>query len=260
VGVDWMDMGGIIGDSFKYPFSNWQRFLTFGLLVTVYALLFEIISRNFVSSPLFGLLVFPAIISYFFMMGYQLRAIRNTIIGESELPAYNRWLGMFLDGLRMFFAELIYGILPGIILVLGFVLMVSGSSSNPILGLLLLLLGVVVLIVFVTISVIAISNMAYYNEFGAAFRFDEILEKIKSIGWFNLILILIVLGIIEFLLALVGALLSLIPAYLGLIISSLIVNSFIYLFSSRAYGLIYKNTIVDETEEHMDIEKPSLNK
>lgn len=243
-----MDMGKIIEDSFKYPASNWKRLLMFGLIVLIYQLSIEIIMVYTEVSALVLLLLIPFIITYLLILGYQLRAIGTSIRGKMEAPELNNWPKMLLDGLRMFIIGLIYGIIPAIVLSVGFVLLFVGSSSIKIAGAIILLLGVVLLFIMALIMLMAISNMAYHGEVGAALRLSEIKERIKKIGWLNYILIFIILMVFNLMLLLVTGLVSLIPI-VGLVLVSLIIGPYMYLFLSRAYGLIYQETLEDEPEE-----------
>lgn len=242
-----MDMGEIIGDAFKYPVSNWKRLLILGVIVLISQFSMEIIMGY---GNVYGLLYFlliPALVASILILGYQLRTIRTSIMGENEPPEFNEWTKLFLDGLRLFITSLVYGIIPTIVLVVGFIMLLVGSSG---IGVIILLLGAVLFIIVGIISVMAISNMAYYDEIGAAFRFGEIRERIESIGWLRYILMLILLGIFYIILAVVAALVTMIP-FAGLVLASLIIYPFMYLFMYRAYGLIFRETLDEEPEESL---------
>jgi len=239
-----MDMGQIIGDAFKYPVSNWKRLLILGVIVLISQFLMEIVIGYGRASGLLYFLLIPALIAAFLTLGYQLRTIATSIIGEKEPPEFNEWTKMFLDGLRVFITSIVYGIIPTIVLIVGFIMLLIGS----IVGVIILLLGAVLFIIMGIISVMAISNMAYYSEIGAAFRFGEIRERIASIGWLEYTVMLIILAILYIILAVVGSLVTMIP-FAGLVLASLIIYPFIYLFLYRAIGLIFKETLEDEVEE-----------
>lgn len=236
-----MDMGQIIGDAFKYPVSNWKRLLMLGVIVLISQFLMEIVFGYGRVSGLLYFLLIPALIAAFLTLGYQLRTIATSIIGENEPPEFNEWTKMFLDGLRVFIISIAYGLIPTIILSVGFIMILTGSSV----GLIVLLLGAILFIILGIISVMALSNMAYYNEIGAAFKFGEIKERIESIGWLEYIVMLILLAILYIILAVVASLVTLIP-FAGLVLASLIIYPFIYLFLYRAIGLIFKETLEDE--------------
>lgn len=238
-----MDMGQIIGDAFKYPVSNWKRLLMLGVIVLISQFLMEIVFGYGRVSGLLYFLLIPALIAAFLTLGYQLRTIATSIIGENEPPEFNEWTKMFLDGLRVFIISIAYGLIPTIILSVGFIMILTGSSV----GLIVLLLGAILFIILGIISVMALSNMAYYGEIGAAFRFGEIRERIESIGWLEYIVMLIILAILYIIMAVVASLVTLIP-FAGLVLASLIIYPFIYLFLYRAIGLIFKETLEDEEQ------------
>jgi hypothetical protein len=240
-----MDLGEIIGDSFKYPVSNWKRLLILGIIVLISQLSMEIIMLYASVSGLLYFLVIPALVASLLMMGYQLRTIKTTILGEIEPPEFKKWSKMLIDGLKMFLVALIYQTIPVIVLIAGFVMLLAGSSATKIFGLLIMLLGLFILIIVGIIMVMAISNMAYYGEIGAALRFGEIKRRIESIGWLNYIMLLIILMVIYILIAVAAALLSLIP-FVGLVLTCLIAYPFMYLFMYRAYGLIFRETLEEE--------------
>lgn len=239
-----MDMGQIIGDAFKYPVANWKRLLILGVIVLITQILMEIVIGYGRVSGLLYFLLIPALIAAFLTMGYQLRTIATSITGENEPPEFNDWTKMFLDGLRVFITSIAYGIIPTIVLIMGFIMLLTGSYG---LGVIIIIVGAVLFIILGIISVMAISNMAYYSEIGAAFKFGEIKERIESIGWLEYIVMLILLAIIYIIMVVVGSLLTIIP-YAGLVLASLIIYPFIYLFLYRAIGLIYKETVEDEGE------------
>ena len=242
-----MDMGEIIGDAFKYPVSNWKRLLILGVIVLISQFSMEIVMGYGRVSGLLYFLLIPALVASILTLGYQFRTIRTSIMGENEPPEFNEWTKLFLDGLRLFITSLVYGIIPTIVLVVGFIMLLVGSSG---MGVIILLLGAVLFIIVGIISVMAISNMAYHDEIGAAFRFGEIRERIESIGWLRYILLLILLGILYIILAVVAALVTMIP-FAGLVLASLIIYPFMYLFMYRAYGLIFRETLDEEPEESL---------
>jgi hypothetical protein len=247
-----MDIGEIIGDAFKYPVSNWKRLLILGIIVLISQLSMEIIMLYASASGLLYFLFFPALAASILMMGYQLRTVKTTIMGKFEPPEFKEWGGMLIDGLKMFLVGLIYQTIPIIILIAGAVMIIAGSSTTKILGLLIMLLGLVILLIVGIIMVMAISNMAYYGELGAALRFGEIKRRIASIGWLNYIMLLIILVVIYILIAVGAALVSLIP-FVGLVLTCLLVYPFMYLFMYRAYGLIFRETL-DEEELQYEVE------
>ncbi|MCC7551389.1 MAG: DUF4013 domain-containing protein [Methanobacterium sp.] len=251
-----MDMGDIVANSFKYPLSNWKRFFLFGLIVLIYELPVQIISKYLNVSLYLILLIIPAIIAYFLMTGYQLRAIGSSLKGEDELPALNKWPQMFIDGLKVFILSFIYGIGPAIVLGFGFILLITGSTVAKVLGVIVLLIALLLFMVVYLILMMALPNMAYYGDISAGLRLREIYTKIKKIGRLEYFVIFIILIIIVGLLAIASGIISLLPV-IGLVIASIIVIPFSNLFTARVYGLIYKETLDEEVKDpELQVENP----
>ena len=229
-----MELGEIISDAATYPSSNWIKVIILGVIIIIAALL----------SP-FIIGIIPAI----FAMGYIFRILKASIAGVTELPEFDEWGEMFIDGLKVFVAEIVYLIIPVIIIMAGTwtamvsMMQVVGPSVSPTgaFGLIggVALLGVLLMLIIGAILVIAITNMAYYNgDLGAAFRFSEILGIIAKIGWGNYIIWYIVMIIIAFIVSLVAGVLAMIPI-LGWIIGLVIIYPYFAMFMARSAALIY---------------------
>ncbi len=171
-----MDIGEIVNDAIRYPSSDWKKVIILGVLMIASAL------------------ILPA----FLVMGYGFRALKASIAGFDELPEFDEWGEMFVDGLKVFVVQIAYMIVPLIIIfagVLGSFTMVSpetGVITNPtaFTGLLsgTVIIGIILAIILGLIATIAIAHMAYNDsELGAAFRFSEILDVISQIGWLDYI-------------------------------------------------------------------------
>jgi len=189
------------------------------------------------------------ILPIFLVMGYGFRALKASIAGFDELPEFDEWGEMFVDGLKVFVVQIAYMIVPLIIIfagTFGSLTMVSpdtGVITNPtaFTGLLggTVIIGVILAIILGLIETIAIAHMAYNDsELGAAFRFSEILDVISQIGWLDYIIWYIVVGLIAAVIAFVAGLLNAIPI-IGTIIAVLIIYPYIQLFWNRALALRY---------------------
>ena len=230
-----MDIGEIISDAIKYPASDWKKLIILGVFY------------------LLGFLIIPT----FFAIGYVFRALKATIAGFDELPEFDEWGGMFVDGLKVFVVGLVYMIIPLIIIGVGVFTSLEKLLSSPgaftpygnvivtdltllQAGLGIIIIGIIVAIIFGPLLFIAIAHMAYNDsEFRAAFRFREILDVISEIGWGKYILwylaVIIVYSVIHFIGSLI---LGSIPV-LGQILVPLLVTPYVTLFLSRAIGLRY---------------------
>lgn len=245
-----MSIGTIISDSLKYPFSNIKR--AFGLL-----LLF-----------LGSILIIPA----FLALGYNLRIIENTINGSNELPPFDEWGNMFIDGLRFFAVTLIFLIIPDILMiyVIPWILATYFGIFQISNYLLSNIIGLLVTLPFNLAYIMALGNMAHEVRFGAAFEFNKIFGFIKRIGWPKYVMYIIVFALIDLLLSLIPDFSALLQISLGfkwfIVDLILLIGISIYLsmYRGRFIGLMYRegqpfledNQKIDAnpgTEENKDI-------
>ena len=168
-----MEIGEIISDALPYPSSNWKKVLILGVFLIL----------SFV------------IIGIFLVLGYFLRIVKSTIVGVDELPEFDDFGDMFVDGLKVFLVYIIYFLIPGIVIVSGVIASLASLaatstsiSTAPASFFALIgitgIIGVILALIFGLFAYIAVANMAYYDsDLGAAFRFSEILDKIRMIRW-----------------------------------------------------------------------------
>ncbi len=223
-----MEIGEIISDSLSYPSQDWKKVLIFGILF------------------LLSILIIPA----FLVMGYFFRILKGSIAGFDELPDFDEWGEMFIDGLKLFVVQFVYFLIPFIVIMLGIwasIASISTGTADPgvFIGLIgvTTLIGVVLAILFGLIASIAIANMALNNgELGAAFRFGEIMEKISMIGWGKYIIWYIVMIVIGFIGGIIASALNIIPL-IGTIIALLVVYPYLYMFSARSLALLFASSV-----------------
>jgi len=153
-----MDIGEIVNDAIRYPSSDWKKVIILGVLIIASALILPV----------------------FLVIGYGFRALKASIAGFDELPEFDEWGEMFVDGLKVFVVQIAYMIVPLIIIFAGFLgsfTMVSpdtGVIKNPaaFTGLVggTTIIGIILAIILGLIETIAIAHMAYNDsELGAAF-------------------------------------------------------------------------------------------
>ena len=129
----------------------------------------------------------------------------------------------------------------------------AGNMANPTLFIGLMggtaIIGIILAIALGLIASIAIANMALNNgEFGAAFRFGEILEQISMIGWGKYIVWYIVMIIVAMIGGVIAGLLNIIP-FIGTIIAILVIYPYLYMFSARSLALLYGSSVEMESFE-----------
>jgi hypothetical protein len=233
-----MEIGEIISDAVKYPSSNWKKVLILGV---------------------FFILSF-VIIGVFLVLGYFLRILKSTIAGVDELPEFDDWGDMFVDGLKVLVVYIVYLLIPGIVIVAGvFTSIASLAATNtsiytaPTSFFALIgvtgIIGYILALIFALFAYIAVANMAYYDEIEAAFRFSEILDKIKMIGWGKYIIWYIVMWVIALIVGLIAGILNIIPI-VGTIIALLVIYPYFVMLFARSIGLIFVSS--EEGQEPTD--------
>lgn len=239
-----MDIGDVVSDSLKYPSTDFKKVVILGVFILI----------SFLIVPIF------------FAFGYMFRALKASLAGVEELPDFDEWGLMFVDGVKLFIVQLVY-ILPALIIgvisiislwsslwSLAYMTQASGSTLTPdmIFGILggyalvgLIIAGIYSLVIY-PIMAVAIANMAYYDgELGAAFRFGEIFSTISNIGWVDLIIWYIVMLIIGFVISFVASILTIIPV-IGWLILVFLIYPYIYLFYARAISWLYVSAFEEE--------------
>ncbi|MEN6342057.1 MAG: DUF4013 domain-containing protein [Methanospirillum sp.] len=209
-----MDIGTMLGDALDYTqealVGKWMRWLIL----------------------LIGTIIFPII------LGYTLRVYR----GEPRPPDPRDWVGVFVDGIKLFVVELIWAIPVIIVLLIFFggaiALMTSGSNAATAAGIGTMLIGIPILII-VAIVVALFATMgavrfARTDSFGEAFNFSAILAHIGRIGWGHYILALIVLMVI---IGVISFVLGIIPI-IGWIIS-IVIGPAISIYAARYMTQLY---------------------
>ncbi|MGB4362572.1 MAG: DUF4013 domain-containing protein [Methanothermobacter tenebrarum] len=166
-----MKVGEIVGEALDYPGTNLKKVVTLGALILI------------------SILIIPI----FLVAGYWLRVLKATIAGFDELPDFDEWGEMFIDGLKVFVVGIVYMIIPLILYFGGIYL----AGSNPIAGIIVLIIGVILAIILGLIEQIAIAHMAFNDRLGAAFQIGEILNVISEITWIKYIIWIIGVAIIE---------------------------------------------------------------
>lgn len=242
-----MNISDILKDSFKFPVSNWKRFLILGIIILASSL-FSVSNLYFGYSPYMILMILPSYILIFFYRGYLLRVIKVSASGDNELPGFYEWIQIFIDGLKVFLVSILYYIIPVIVLMAGFFLTFDLSSGkfgfgnlNPT-AMIVLSIGSLLYILFTFFYDIGLANMAYQGKLEAALSFSEIKEIIRKIGWKKYLALFIVLLLIMIVSTVISYLAGSI-SLIGVIIVGILVSPYLTLISNRAIGLIYKESL-----------------
>jgi len=247
-----MKIGEIVKDSIRYPFSNWELFLIFGLIL-VFSSLNDILEAlgmgmTFIFSAGFmGLLfiiVIPALIN-----GYQIRIMRSSIAGFDELPNLDDLFDIFINGAKVIVVNIVYLIPLLFILFLegasfGFSELITESSNASGLLDIIIITAILYVVVALPFYLMSLANMALYDDLGSPFRFREIINKISRIGWDKFTIWNIVNIVICLILLVLGALIEVFFIFIqlkviGVLLVSLMVIPFILIYISRSAALFY---------------------
>ena len=216
-----MTIGSILKDAVKYPFSDWKKILILGIVLLLYsshivsyvfAMIFcEFSNISGLSNVVIGDMFFGiaqvlfdliGILILFFIFGYYFRIIKSSLDGSFELPKFTHWKEMFNDGIKVYIVFVVY-LIPILIftLIAGSLEIItypapisqftsfSGTFVSSVsAGEWIIVLLTLYLFLIISVSYFAIANMVKNNgELTSAFRFKEILSKIRNIGLKKLI-------------------------------------------------------------------------
>ncbi len=198
----------------------------------------------------FSFLFFPI----FFLFGYAIAITRNVKDGvEKPLPEWENWGKLFMDGLYIFIAQFVYT-LPFLILMCIASLATGGmgaladSGGDPDVlmaligttGLIIACLGFLYIIALAFISpAIIIQYILNHDDFGATFRFGEVLGIARESLADIFIVMLVMIGI-GFAVSIVTGILSIIPCigWIAGLLIGLVMSPYIMAVSGHLYGQI----------------------
>ena len=248
-----MKLGEIVKNSIKYPFSDWKNLLIFGILVMLSSLNYVFESMGVLQSEgiiliLLAISCLFGLIFGLFVYGYEIRILKYSLAGFEELPDFNNGFDLFVDGIKVFVVSVGY-VLPLILIIivgglfLGLTVGIMGNNAVILLGILILIL-IFYLIAIFPVFLIALANMAFYDDLGAAFEVHEIFKKISNIGWGNLVKLYVINIVICLVVSIIGALIASIFNLISLKIISalfiiLIVVPYIEIYIYRSAALFY---------------------
>ncbi|MDO5847997.1 MAG: DUF4013 domain-containing protein [Methanobrevibacter sp.] len=180
-----------------------------------------------------------------FASGYIYRVYE----GEDELPHFEDYKLMLIQGIKVFIVNLAYCIIPIILLVLGLYIAAFNSDIANLLIAVSVILGAI-LIFF--ISPFAIANMVKENSFKQAFNFNAIGSRIYRIGIIPYLVTVILMGVIEMIIVIafgvvmlilslfvvMNPIIGIIVLFIMLFVGS-IVCGYVNLFTNKVYQLLY---------------------
>ena len=252
-----MNMGELLRDALKYPFSDWKKIFLLGILILVSSVFITGLTILLIPN-----LIIAGVLIYLFVLGYLFRIIKSSIAGEDKLPDFNEWTEMFSDGFKVFITFIIY-LIPSILIILISGILFSssqvadavsggifGGSFGDVVSSLLFpagpffLIALLYLIVIVPFILFALINMAENDvKISSALKFGVILDKISIKGWKNVIGWYLITGALALVIVELGFvlnnILSIINPLIGLVFISLIFIPYVYIYISRSLAMFY---------------------
>ncbi len=219
-----MDYVRLLSESFEYAKDAiWGRWVRWLLL-------------------LISTIIFPLI------YGYTVRVMSGT----KPAPELEGWIGLFIDGIKLLVITIVYSIPLMILTLLPVALYfipvsattTPGTGSAPGLGpelgivaaLAIFVIFIVAAIIIGILSTFAVVRFSRTGRMGEAFRIRTLLSHIGRVGWLNVFIALLVMGIV---IAIVQFILMLIPV-IGWLLTLLLTPAFI-IFSARYVALLYES-------------------
>lgn len=263
-----MDIGDIMENSFKYPLSDFKKFLILGipyLVIAIFASLFilqvaglsslaDVSEDALLSSPLLStflvttlLFIVVAVICSIIMSGIGISVIRETIKPSDMIPDLEP-VNNFVDGIQSLIISIVYMIIP----VLAFVIIVSviaslfGDNAGWIVLILFLLFFIAIIFIGLLLSV-AICRFAETGSITQALDVTKVYEIGKEIGYGKIFGVILLINIIFAVISMIGNFISMIPI-IGTIIVIYFLYTYIELVTYRAYGLLYRDRTQANTQ------------
>ena len=180
------------------------------------------------------------LIPIFFVFGYFLRVLEQTVEGDDQPPVFDDWGSLGVQGLLAFVVTFVYYLIP----VLAFALLgglgaVTGSRGGAAAGLIVAALVSGVLFIALTyVYPAALTNFARTGSVEKAFAIGEISDVVTSGDYFMAWLVGFVIFVGGFI---VVGILSIIPI-LGTI-AGLFVNFYIQVAAYRVFGNAFREAL-----------------
>jgi hypothetical protein len=162
------------------------------------------------------------------LLGYFARVVLSA---SKDLPEVSDFFGLFVDGIRILLALLIYLLIPiGLILIGVWVTFFSGEFAFG-----LIISGAFLSLLIALIAAMGIVHMIWNQNFYKVFSFGEIIEIIRTFGWGNYIIWVLTMWVLSII---ITAFSQLTP--IGWFFAAFIIPFFV-VFSARTAYMIYSH-------------------
>ena len=229
------EIKGILHDALRYPSTSWKNVLILGIITVFTVMAGLTVTAGIRNYALFKLLLIIGFLIGFLVYGYLFRIMKSSFAGSAELPEFNFLSEMYLDGIKVFIINFIY-MIPSSFISFGVVLLHIG---------ILKFIADLYMIIAIPVILMALTNAATNNDkFSAAFKFREIFNKMRDIGWLNIIKWYIATGILLLIIAFIGSMVTMVISMatvtvLGFLILFLTVVPYLIMYLYRSAALFY---------------------
>lgn len=168
--------------------------------------------------------------------GYLLKVMKGAMDSKADMPKWEDWGNLFINGLMAAIIGLIYMIIPTLILIIsagGIVAAAVSGKTELLIGAMAgvaggFLIALLLMVVLGFLIPMALSMYVKENSIGAAFRFKEVLSRIKSVfgDYLKVYIIVIALSFILVVLSGIPVLGFLIMIFGGFYIGAVAYNLF----------------------------------
>jgi hypothetical protein len=126
------------------------------------------------------------VIPFFMLLGYYTRAISNIINGEEQIPVFDDFMGLLVDGLKFFGIMVSYIVVPVILSSVPEMIGLTGTIGTA-----LEVIGAVILLTGLYLMPSALVNFARNNRMMSGFNLKEVGEKAFTTRYLKGLLVLI---------------------------------------------------------------------
>ena len=201
----------------------------------------ESVKRPFtdIGKLVLGIVISIIPIVNFMFSGYLLNVAKSAMKKDMDLPKWENWGTLFVEGLLAFVIGIIY-MLP-VVVILGGLLLVGGLSvpgliTGGMLGMAGVMAGlgiylavlVIIALVLGFLSTVALLTYAETRDFSSAFAFRDIIKKAFTGTYIvGFIITMVIVGVIAFIIGLIP--------FIGQFLSTFIVGTIAYTALAQAY-------------------------
>jgi len=232
-------------DALRYPLSNVKMILLLGLVLLLADLVNEVHGTDKFSAILKVALTLVAVVMSLLEAGYLFKVIEETIRGSDSLPEFNQLKSIFIHGTKEIIVTIMYLSLPALELGISVYYFLSSAETHNLIdlnmGYAFLVIGFLSILVIGFLLQGVILNMAHNRgSIRSAFSWGKIIEKIRNVGFKNLLLTyLIAFATFGSLIIFLSDTIKNIP-YIGILILMLFIEPYLLIFNIRVLGLIDK--------------------